>query len=165
LIAKGSDGLVLRLIDFINVDDFITMKRIKLVYLIYLFISVGAFFISPFYLLAEEFRVAGIYSKNKKGSSTVNNELGCIMEGVFQHAKTHGVPVSIDIYDSKRSSVELESIANQIVAKKYNAVIGTSLSSEMSLKTSMMGAFPKYRTYALLAKARPILTVWNSSSK
>jgi len=80
-------------------------------------------------VVAETFQIAAIVAKGDHQSKSAREKI-CVYEGVVQHAKKRGLPVSIQFYDNERSPMQSEVVAYEIATTDANVVLGSLLSSE-----------------------------------
>jgi hypothetical protein len=81
---------------------------------------------------AKTFRVAALYADTMMGhfNCTCNQEAACMTRAVVQQAKSEGLNVSFTLVTRDHDLFSTLEAAKQIAQEKYDAVVGTLVSTD-----------------------------------
>jgi branched-chain amino acid transport system substrate-binding protein len=90
------------------------------------------FLIAGQYSIAATFRVAGLYAASSVGhfNCTCNEEAACITKAVIDRGRRDGLDISYELIKQEHNVYSTLKAANDIAAQKFDAVLGTLVSSD-----------------------------------
>ncbi len=88
---------------------------------------------------AKVFRVAGLYAATSFGhyNCDCNQEAACITNAVFKTAKAEGLNIAYELVRQEHDLYSALKAANEIAEKKFDAVVGTIVSSDALIASSV----------------------------
>lgn len=75
-------------------------------------------------------KVAILMPTDRQTPHTVGNEVFCGLNGVLKEAINDGLDLKIEHFDNKRDPLTTAQVVGEIISKKFDLVLGTTLSSQ-----------------------------------